>query len=277
MIIFITGVRGGLGRAFAEAALADGHTVVGTVRTGDAVAEFERLAPGRAIGRVLDVGAGTDHLAQALVADVEATAGAIDVLIANAGYGHEGSFEESSMDELRAQFAVNVFGPVALMKAVLPGMRVRRRGHIITITSVGGLVPGPTLSFYNGSKFALEGITRALAAEVAAFGVRVTAVAPGAFRTEWSGRSMVRATRGIADYDGLVDRISAARAAFNGSQPGDPARAAAAVMRLISLAEPPVQLLLGSDALAGVTTALQASGEQIARNRDLTLSTDHPA
>jgi NAD(P)-dependent dehydrogenase (short-subunit alcohol dehydrogenase family) len=273
----ITGVGSGLGRAFAQAALQAGHTVVGTVRTTAAISEFERLAPGRAMGRTLNVGAdpGSDREAEAVVADAENTAGPIDVLIANAGYGHEGTVEESSMDELRDQFAVNVFGPVALMKAVLPGMRARRQGHILAITSVGGLIPAPTLAFYNGSKFALEGITRSLAAEVAGFGVKVTAVEPGAFRTDWSGRSMHRSKRSIADYDEIIGPISTARAGFNGNQPGDPDKAATAILRLLELDDPPTHLLLGTDALAGVTGTLRRFGEEIERHRELTLSTDY--
>jgi NAD(P)-dependent dehydrogenase (short-subunit alcohol dehydrogenase family) len=272
----ITGVSSGLGRAFAQAALEAGHRVVGTVQAPEAVAEFEALAPGRATGRVLSVSAdpASDDGAEAVVADVEKTVGPIDVLIANAGYGHEGTLEESSMDDLRHQFAVNVFGPVALMRAVLPGMRARRGGHIVAVTSVGGLIPAPTLSFYNGSKFALEGITRSLAAEVGRFGINVTAVEPGAFRTDWSGRSMRRSKRSIADYDDLVDPISAARAGFNGRQPGDPGKAAVALLRLLDLDEPPTHLLLGTDALNAVTATLQQFTDDIGRHRELTVSTD---
>jgi NAD(P)-dependent dehydrogenase (short-subunit alcohol dehydrogenase family) len=275
----ITGVSSGLGRAFAYAALEAGHAVAGTLRNAEAVAEFEGLASGRAVGRFLDVGAGpsSDREAESVVADVEKAVGPVDVLIVNAGYGLEGTFEESSMADLRAQFEVNVFGAVALIKAVLPGMRERRAGHILAVTSVAGLVPAPTLSFYSGSKFALEGIIRSLAAEVARFGVKVTAVEPGAFRTDWSGRSMRRASRSIADYDQFADGISAARAGFNGKQPGDPGKAAQAVLRLIELDEPPVHLLLGSDALHGVTGALRQFVAEAEQYRDLTQSTDYDA
>jgi short-subunit dehydrogenase len=265
----ITGAGSGLGLAFSRAALDAGHRVVGTVRGDDALTAFNALSPERAIGRILHLDADSDTNASSLVDEV----GPIDVVIANAGYGFEGAFEESSMADLRAQFEVNVFGAVALMKAVLPGMRERRRGHIVAVTSVAGLLPAPTLSFYAGSKFALEGITRSLAAEVARFGVRVTAVEPGAFRTEWSGRSMRRAARTIDDY-GFVDEISAARAAFNGHQPGDPDRAAAAVMRLVEMDDPPTHLLLGSDALAAVTDGFQRFGDEVARYGDLTRSAD---
>jgi NAD(P)-dependent dehydrogenase (short-subunit alcohol dehydrogenase family) len=275
----ITGVSSGFGRAFAQAALEAGHTVIGTVRSTSAVTGFERLVPGRAVGRVLDLGAGlaSDLQAEAVVADAESTVGPIDVLVANAGYGHEGTFEESSVEQLRDQFAVNVFGAVAVMKAVLPGMRQRRRGHILAVTSVGGLIPSPTLSFYAGSKFALEGITRSLALEVARFGVKVTAIEPGAFRTNWSGESMRRSERSIADYDEFIDPVSAARAGYNGSQPGDPAKAAAAVLRLLELDKPPAHLLLGSDALGAATTALRQFADEVDQYRELTMSTDFGA
>jgi NAD(P)-dependent dehydrogenase (short-subunit alcohol dehydrogenase family) len=163
-LIFITGVSSGLGRALALEALAAGHRVVGTVRSEAAVAEFEKLGPGAAFGRVLDV---TDYdRVGPVVGDIEDSVGPVDVLVNNAGYGHEGLLEESSIEELKRQFEVNVFGAVAAMQAVLPYMRKRRRGHIINITSMGGLMTFPGISFYHGSKFALEGISGSLAKEV---------------------------------------------------------------------------------------------------------------
>jgi NAD(P)-dependent dehydrogenase (short-subunit alcohol dehydrogenase family) len=273
--LLITGASSGLGQAAARRALAAGHTVIGTVRTGTAAAAFEDLAPGHAHARLLDVSRFQD--AGAVVNDTEKTIGPIDVLITAAGYGHEGTVEESTLDELRRQFDVNVFGTVAVIKAVLPRMRQRRAGRIITITSVGGLIPSPTLGLYNASKFAVEGITRALAAEVARFGVRITAVEPGAFRTDWSGRSMQHTARSIPDYDELVNPTSAARAGFNGHQPGDPDKAGEALLRLIDLADPPTHLLLGADAYGAVTSALAAFGAEIERWRNLTLTTDFAA
>lgn len=182
----ITGVSSGLGRAFAEGALHAGHRVIGTVRRAADAETFAALAPGRAHPLVLDV---TDFGAvPAAVADAERQIGVIDVLVNNAGYGHEGVLEESSMDDLQRQFAANVFGPVAMVKAVLPGMRERRRGHIINVTSMGGFITMPGITFYCGSKFALEGISEALGKELAGFGIRVTALAPGQFRTDWAGR-----------------------------------------------------------------------------------------
>jgi NAD(P)-dependent dehydrogenase (short-subunit alcohol dehydrogenase family) len=271
-IFLITGASSGLGRATARRALAAGHTVVGTVRTEAAAEKFAALAPGRSHARILDVARFDD--ARDVVQDVERAVGPIDFLIAAAGYGHEGTVEESTMDEWHRQFDVNVFGAVAVIQAVLPGMRSRGAGHVITITSVGGLIAAPTLGVYNGSKFALEGITRALAAEVVSLGIRVTAVEPGAFRTDWSGRSMHRATRSVSDYDDLVGPISTARAGFGGRQPGDPDKAADVLLRLIELPEPPTQMLLGPDAHRAVTGALAAYGAEIEKWRGLTLSTD---
>ena len=225
----ITGVSSGLGRAYAVAALASGHRVVGTVRRpGDAEA-FASLDRQRAHSLVLDI---TDYAAiPAGVADAESRAGPIDVLVNNAGYGQEGIMEESSMDDLQRQFAANVFGAVAMIKAVLPGMRERRSGHIVNVTSMGGFVTVPGLGFYSGSKFALEGISETLTQEVAPFGIRVTALAPGQFRTDWAGRSMERATRSIADYDAVMDPMRAKRQETSGKQPGDPEKAAAGAAR----------------------------------------------
>jgi NAD(P)-dependent dehydrogenase (short-subunit alcohol dehydrogenase family) len=270
----ITGVSSGLGRSIAEAALRAGHRVVGTVRRTGAAADFEALAPGRAIARVLDL-TREDEIRPA-VESIETDIAPIDVLVASAGYGHEGTFEESTMEDLRRQFEVNVFGTVAVMKAVLPGMRQRRHGHIFIVTSVGGLVASPTLSFYHGSKFAMEGIAASLAPEVAPFGVRVTAIAPGGFRTDWSGRSMVRTPRSIADYDDLLDPIRQARQAHNGQQPGDPARAGDAILKVLQDDNPPLHLLLGSDALRAVAANRARLDDEIEAWRTLTQSTDYP-
>ena len=267
----ITGVSSGLGRAFAAGALDAGHRVIGTVRRdGDAEA-FAALAPGRAHPLVLDV-TSFDAI-PAAVTDAERTVGAIDVLVNNAGYGHEGVLEESSMDDLQRQFAANVFGPVAMMKAVLPGMRARRRGHIVNVTSMGGFITMPGISFYCGSKFALEGISEALGKEVADFGIRVTALAPGQFRTDWAGRSMDRTPRCIADYDAVMDPIRAARHAKSGNQPGDPARAAQALLALIEAPNPPVRLFLGEDALGLVDQKLDQMKAEIAAWDALSRST----
>ena len=244
---FITGVSSGLGRGIGETVLDAGHTVVGTVRRAEDAAAFETLEPGRSIARVLDV---TDEDAvYDTVEDVEASIGPIDVLVVNAGYGHEGVFEESPISELRAQFEVNVFGAATTMHAVLPRMRLRRAGNIFVVTSMGGLMTVPGMAYYCGSKYALEGVAEAVGKEVKALGVHVTAVAPGSFRTDWAGRSMIRTERSITDYDEMFEPIRKARQAASGNQLGNPRAAGAALLDVVADPNPPAHLLLGSDAL----------------------------
>lgn len=270
--ILITGVSSGFGRALAQEALAAGHRVIGTVRNHEAKQAFEALDPQAAFGRLLDV----THFERIdeVVAEIESTVGPVEVLVNNAGYGHEGIMEESSLTELRRQFDVNVFGAVAMIKAVLPGMRQRRHGHIINITSMGSFITLPGISYYCGSKFALEGISETLSKELAPFNVHVTAVAPGSFRTDWAGRSMVRSARSIPDYDALFDPIRQARQEKSGKQSGDPVKAAQAMLAIIESQTPPVHLLLGSDALSLVRQKLAALGKEIEQWEKITRSTD---
>ena len=267
----ITGVSSGFGRALAEAALSDGHTVVGTVRNENDKQKFEALGEGvHAV--ILDV---TDFGAIApAVADVERTIGAIGVLVNNAGYGHEGILEESSIDDLRRQFEVNVFGAVAMIQAVLPFMRKRRAGHILNVTSMGGFITMPGLGYYHGSKFELEGISETLGKEVNDLGIKVTAVEPGSFRTDWAGRSMVRAERSIADYDALIDPIRKRRLEMSGRQVGDPQKAAQAMLKLALSADPPAHLLLGSDAVRLVEDKMKLLQAEFAAWKSVSLSTD---
>lgn len=270
--LLITGVSSGFGRALAQEALAAGHKVVGTVRSVEAKRDFEALSAHAACARVLDV---TDFdVIDGVVAEIEATVGPIDVLVNNAGYGHEGIMEESPLSEMRRQFDVNVFGAVAMMKAVLPFMRERRQGHILNITSMGGYITMPGITYYCGSKFALEGISEALGKEVGPFGIAVTAVAPGSFRTDWAGRSMTRTPRSIADYDPIFDPIRQAREEKSGKQLGDPRKAARAMLAAIASDSPPAHLLLGSDALALVTDKLSALDREIRSWEAVTVSTD---
>jgi NAD(P)-dependent dehydrogenase (short-subunit alcohol dehydrogenase family) len=268
----ITGASSGLGRALAVAALHAGHTVVGTVRTPSDAKAFTALHAERAHARLLDV---TDPDAVvSTVEEIERTVGALDVVIANAGYGLEGTFEETPLDAVRAQFDVNVFGVVATLRAVLPHLRRRRRGHLLAVTSMGGLAGFPGVSAYCGSKFAVEGILDSLAEEVAGFGLHVTAVAPGSFRTDWAGRSMTRTPRTLSDYDQVFDPIRAARKNASGHQLGDPDRAAAAVLRILEAEKPPRHLVLGSDALRIVRAARGAVDDDLRTWEELTLSTD---
>lgn len=271
-LLFITGVSSGFGRALAQAAVTAGHRVAGTVRSAEQAAAFAALDPARAHPQLLDV---TDTAAiDAVVARVERELGPIDVLVNNAGYGHEGVLEESPLQEMRDQFDVNVFGAVAMIKAVLPGMRQRRQGHIVNITSMGGAITMPGIAYYCGSKFALEGISDTLSKELAPFGIAVTAVAPGSFRTDWAGRSMVRSPRAIDDYDASFEPVRQARMEKHGKQPGDPAKAAQAILRLVESDAPPAHLLLGSDALALVRGALTQRLAEIDAWEAVTRSTD---
>jgi NAD(P)-dependent dehydrogenase (short-subunit alcohol dehydrogenase family) len=269
---FITGVSSGLGRAIAAGALDAGHDVVGTVRRPEDAAAFESLSPGHATARLLDV---TDDAAvERTVADVESTVGPIDVVIANAGYGVEGTFEETPLSELRAQFATNVFGVAATLRAALPYLRKRRAGHLMAVTSMGGLMAVPGMSAYCASKFAVEGLLESIRKEVASFGIHVTAIEPGSFRTDWAGRSMTRAERTIADYDELFEPIRAARVTASGHQLGDPAKAADAVLAIVAETEPPAHLVLGSDALRFIGAARAAVDADIRQWETLSRSTD---
>jgi NAD(P)-dependent dehydrogenase (short-subunit alcohol dehydrogenase family) len=272
-VVIVTGVSSGLGKAFATALLQAGFNVVGTVRKQEAVEEFEQLQPGSAFARVLDV-TDTPERLSSVVEEVERNVGPVYALINNAGYGHEGTLEESSMDELRQQFEVNVFGAVTMMKAVLPHMRSRREGRILNVTSMAGLMTMPGLSYYHGSKFALEGISSSLAKEVRPLGIYVTAVEPGMFRTDWAGRSMVRSERKITDYDAIFDPIREARKSRSGQQPGDPTKAGKAIVQFLTSAEPPLHLLLGSDAFDFVQKELDALRVEFSNWESLTRSTN---
>src|SRR5476651_796822 len=268
----ITGVSSGFGRAFAEAALNAGHVVAGTVRRDADVRAFEALAAGRAHAIVLDV---TDFAAIGpAVAAITEKIGPIDVLVNNAGYGHEGVLEESPLEDMRRQFEVNVFGAVAGIKAFVPLFRVRRAGHIINITSMGGFITMPGISYYCGSKFALEGISESLYKELKPFNIAVTAVAPGSFRTDWAGRSMQRSARTISDYDASFNPIRQARQEKSGKQLGDPEKAALAMLKLIESDNPPAHLLLGSDAVKLVRDKLAQMQKDITQWEATSVSTD---
>jgi NAD(P)-dependent dehydrogenase (short-subunit alcohol dehydrogenase family) len=267
----VTGVSSGFGRALAEAAIREGHIVAGTVRNDADREKFEALGDG-AHALILDV-TNTAAIAPA-VADLENRLGAIDILVNNAGYGHEGILEESSIDDLRRQFEVNVFGAVAMIQAVLPSMRRRRAGHIVNITSMGGIITLPGLSYYHGSKFALEGISESLGKEVRDLGIKVTAVEPGGFRTDWAGRSMVRAERSIGDYDPIIEPIRQRRKEMSGRQVGDPKKAAQAMLKVALSDNPPAHLLLGSDAVRLVEEKIKSLQADFEAWKSVSLSTD---
>ncbi len=268
---FITGANSGFGLAIASAASRAGHTVIGTVRSDASRTELsERLSGVRTV--ICDV-TEFDRI-DAVVDEAERAHGPVDVLINNAGYGHEGVLEESPIEEMRRQFDVNVFGAVAVAKAFIPKFRTRRGGFIVNVTSMGGMITMPGIAYYCGSKFALQGISEVMRSELAPFGVRVMTLCPGSFRTDWAGRSMVRTERSIADYDALFDPIREARQAVSGKQLGDPEKLAAAVLMMIETDNPPPQLLLGSDALKHVTARIERLQQEVEAWKAVTLSTD---
>ncbi|MDB5417611.1 MAG: short-chain dehydrogenase/reductase [Phenylobacterium sp.] len=270
----ITGVGGGLGRALAKAVLDAGHQVAGTVRQPAARAEFEAIAPGRAHGFLADMA--DEASVRAAVEQAETALGGLDVLVNNAGYGLVGAIEEASLAEVRAQFEVNVFGPVAAIQAVLPHFRRRGRGHIINITSVSGLAAWAGTGVYCGSKHALEGIGRTLAQEVAGFGIKVTNVEPGGMRTDYAGRSMIVTAQKIADYADTAHNAERILAEHAGHEAGDPAKVAAAILKIVESPDPPVQLLLGADAVHYATQSMAAFQEEFGRWAALSLSTGFP-
>jgi NAD(P)-dependent dehydrogenase (short-subunit alcohol dehydrogenase family) len=248
----ITGGSSGFGRRIAEAALERGDRVAATARRAESLAELEAVAPDRVLPLALDVNRG-DQITAAVAAANERF-GRIDVLVNNAGFGSVGAVEELELEELRAVMETMFFGAVALTKAVLPQMRERGSGAIVQISSQGGQVTFPGYGAYCASKYALEGLSEALADEVAPHGVRVLIVEPGAFRTELMGSRMHR-SRELAAYAETSGRTRAAAAAADGTQPGDPRKAAAAILAAIDSPEAPLHLALGADAVDTIRAA----------------------
>ena len=249
---FITGVSSGLGRSLAKAVLDDGGRLVGTVRREQDRAALEALSP-NAIGALMDVS--DEEAIKRAVAAAEERMGGIDILVNNAGYGLVGAIEEVNLDEMRAQFEVNMFGPLAVIRAALPAMRARGGGRILNVTSVSGMSAWGGTGIYNASKFALTGATLALAQEVAEFGIKVTNVAPGGMRTDYSGRSLVLSERSIDDYEGVGHFPRRVLREHLGQEPGDPDKTAAAILQIAKVDNPPTTLMLGADAVHYATRA----------------------
>jgi NAD(P)-dependent dehydrogenase (short-subunit alcohol dehydrogenase family) len=251
----ITGVSSGFGRQLVTKAAQAGHVVIGTVRRPEQVSVVDAASPANTHGAVLDV---NDHAAgRELVERIVKEHGGLDVLVNNAGYGLFGAVEEADMAEVRAQMETNFFGALALTQAVLPVMRRQRSGHIIQISSQAGVSSTPGMGIYNASKHALEGFSEALHGEVATLGIHVTLVEPGPFRTLWAGPSMHYAATRIPDYASATDGI---RARFENTgpwQPGDPERAARAIVQMAASATPPLRLPLGAIAVATLRKKLE--------------------
>lgn len=269
---FITGISRGFGLELARQLIARGDTVIGTVRDGTPDVP---AGPGALHVLTLDV---TDRAAVAAVVDQAFALGPIDVIVNNSGYGLLGALEAASDADIDRLFATNVFGPIAVIRAALPHLRQQGSGHIVNISSIAGRAPGPGTSLYAATKFAIEGLSGSLAQELAPFGIRVTVVAPGAFRTDFLSDHSIRKS-GAPDggHGASVDQALGALDAMAGKQIGDPVRAAAAMIAAVDAAEPPLHLLLGSDALRRAKAKLDAVMAEMNRWESVTLGTDFPA
>ena len=257
----ITGCSTGFGREIARATLEAGHSVAVTARRTETVNDFADEFGDRALVLALDV---TDKAQiAAAVRAAEERFGGIDVLVNNAGNGYLSAVEEGEDDKVRKLFDTNYFGVVDTIKAVLPGMRARRSGHIVNISSMTGLVANPPNAYYSSTKFALEALTEALAQEVKPFGIKVNAIEPGAFRTDWAARSMWESSSPISDYDENVGARKTLIKEFANHLPGDPRKVAEAVLMVTTLDEPPLRLLLGRDVLKAVRDKLAAFSASI--------------
>ena len=271
---FITGCSTGFGLELARLVLDRGWRAVVTARDAARVASLAEGAGGRALPLALDV---TDQSAiDHAVGEAKARFGRIDVLVNNAGYGYQSSVEEGVEAEIRAQFDANVFGLFALTRAVLPVMREQRRGHILNITSVAGLLGFPGSGYYAASKHAVEGWSDALAIETKPLGIHVTCVEPGPFRTDWAGRSLKQTQTAIADYEDTAGARMRTTAGYSGKQPGDPVRAAEAMIHVTQIDDPPRHLVLGRFGVETVSAKLRERLAEMEQWRDAGLATDFP-
>ena len=270
----ITGCSTGFGRELATLVLERGWRAVVTARDVTKVGDLVRGHEDRALALALDV----DQPAQIddVVRQAQARFGAVDVLVNNAGYGYLAAIEEGEDAEIRAMFETNVFGLIAATQAVLPGMRARRRGHVINVSSIGGLVSFAATGFYHATKFAVEGLSESLAIEVAPFGIKVTIIEPGPFRTDWAGRSIRQSAVRIDDYEQTAGERRRQTEARSGNQPGDPVRAAKAIITAYEAEHPPLHLVLGKPALGLARNKLETLKIELDTWEKTTLGADYP-
>ena len=266
---FVTGSSTGLGRVLCEELLAQGERVVATARNP---ADVAGLAGDSCLTAALDV-LQPDQIETAVAQAMERF-GRIDVLVNNAGYGEMGAIEEFSDARARAQFDTNVFGVLNVQRVVLPLMRAQSAGHVLNISSIAGLASFPMAGMYCASKHALEAISEALAQEVADFGVRVTLVEPGRFRTDFAGRSLGMPEGASDAYAEATAGYDERRKELDGHQPGDPRKAAAAMLAVVAAEHPPLRLLLGPDAHEWAETKLKQLSDDIRASREVGLATD---
>ncbi|WP_448698755.1 oxidoreductase [Mucilaginibacter sp. AW1-3] len=272
---FITGCSTGFGRELAKEVLALGNRVAVAARNTNDVADIVAGYPDTAIAVKLDV-TKADEI-KAATAQVKQKFGRIDVLVNNAGIGYFGAIEESEEDEVRRMFEINVFGLANVTNSVLPVMRAQRSGHIVNIASIGGLVGFPGVGFYNATKFAVDGYSEALSKETAPLGIKVTVIAPSGFRTDWAGRSANNSKIIIDDYKETAEANKNAIRGYSGKQPGDPVRAAKAIVKAVESENPPLRLLLGAAALKGARNKLEQLKKDIDTWEETTVGADFPA
>jgi NAD(P)-dependent dehydrogenase (short-subunit alcohol dehydrogenase family) len=271
-IWLITGVSGGLGRALALEAAQNGDIVFGTLRKPEQIDEFNDLVRGKTFGIQLDV----NHHEQIspVLTHILDQFGRLDVLVNNAGYGLFGAIEEVSMAEARQQMETNFFGALAITQAVLPIMRNQESGHILQISSIAGISSNPGLGLYNASKFALEGMTEALALETKDLNIKITLVEPGPFRTDWAGASSVRSGKIIPAYDSTAGERIRILNGIVGKQPGDPAKAAKAIIKIVNSDNPPLRLALGKIALDVIRNKIKILQRDLDGWEELSLDTN---
>jgi NAD(P)-dependent dehydrogenase (short-subunit alcohol dehydrogenase family) len=271
----ITGSSSGLGRHLARTVLDAGHNAVVTARNADSVRDLTEAHPETTQAVTLDV---TDTAqVVAAVAKGEERFGGIDVLVNNAGYGYRAAVEEGDDADIAALFATNFFGPVALIKAVLPGMRARRSGAIVNISSIGARICPPGSGYYAASKAALEGLSGSLRKELAPLGIRVVVVEPGGFRTDFAGRSLQQSATVIDDYAETAGKRRKENDTAHGTQSGDPVRAARAILTAVEADQPPALLMLGTDALTAIRAVIDAQLAELTAWEKTSLSTDFSA
>jgi NAD(P)-dependent dehydrogenase (short-subunit alcohol dehydrogenase family) len=269
---FITGTSQGFGRELVRAALQRGDSVIATSRNPQAVAAAFSSAADRLLAVSLDL-RNTAQISS-VVERVIARFGRIDVLVNNAGYGVTGAVEEASEKEIAALYETNVFGLLRVTRAILPYLRKQRGGHIVNLSSIGGLTGMPGWGIYNSTKFAVEGLSEALAAELAPLGIGVTIVEPGPFRTDFLGGSLVKAANTLPDYEATAGKTRSGTVERNGKQQGDPALAADAIVQAVTSPNPPLHLLLGKFAYERFNQKLDAFRDEMETWHELTLSTD---
>ncbi len=271
----ITGCSTGFGRALAEEVLKTGNQVVLGVRNLADVEDLQQLFPKLALSVQLDMTKG-----ETLVTSVQSAIahfGQIDVLVNNAGIGYFSSIEESDEVEVRRMFEINFFGLANLTQLVLPYMRKQKSGHILNIASIGGLMAFPAVGFYNATKFALDGYSEALSKELAPLGIKVTIICPSGFRTDWAGRSASVTPTEIADYEATAGANISNLKGYSGTQPGDPKRAALAMIQIVETEHPPLRLLLGSAALRNGRLKLEQLQKDFDNWAEVTEGADFPS